>query len=77
MENKDVLKVEWHQGEKLVFPVHHMVQNWLFTHQTEEEAALAHYVATVAEKSGMTANDLQHLFPAILRMLKNDSAWTK
>ena len=77
MENKDVLKFKWENGEKQVFPAHQMVQNWRFTEQTEDEAALAHYMATVAEKSGMTANDLLHIFPAVLRMLKNDSAWSK
>ena len=65
------------EGEKQVFPAHEMVQSWLFTEHTEDEAALAHHMAIIAEKSGMTANDLQHIFPAVLRMLKNDSAWSK
>jgi hypothetical protein len=34
-------------------------------------------MAIVAEKNGLTANDLQHLFPAVLRMLKDTSAWSK
>jgi len=50
-----------------------MVSNWLFTEETEDEARLAHCMAAVAEKSGMSANDLMHLFPAVLRMLKNES----
>lgn len=54
-----------------------MVKNWLFTEQTEDEAALAHYVAVVAEKSRMNANDLHSIFPAILRMLKNKSEWSE
>lgn len=77
MENQDVLKFKWDKGVLQIYPAHKMVQNWLFTEQTEEEAALAHHMAVVAEKSGMTANDLQHIFPAVLRMLKNDSDWAK
>jgi len=77
MKNQEVLKFEWKKGEKSVFPAHEMVKNWVFNEQTEDEAALAHYMATVAEKSGMNSNDLQHIFPAVLRMLKNDTAWSK
>lgn len=60
-----------------VFPNHQMVKNWAFTEDTQAEANLADAMAHVAEKSGMSVNDLQHLFPAVLRMLKNDSAWSK
>ena len=74
---EDVLTFKWRKGEKEVFPAHDMVKNWLFTEDTEDEAALAHYMAKVAEKSGMTANDLQHLFPVVLRMLKSESKWSK
>ncbi len=75
MEN--ILNLKWRRGIKEVFPVHPMVQHWMFTEDTEAEAMLAHQMAVVAEKNGMTANDLQHIFPAVLRMLKNDSAWAK
>jgi len=64
-------------GEMKIFPDHEMVENWLFTEKTEDEAGLAYYMAKIAEKSGMGANDLQHIFPAVLRMLKNDSNWSK
>jgi len=79
MENNQTsnLNYRWKKGVKEVFPAHRMVQNWLFTEDTEAEAMLAHQMAVVAEKSGMTANDLQHIFPAVLRMLKNDSDWSK
>jgi len=63
-------------GVKEVFPAHHMVSNWLFTENTEDEATLANAMAVIAEKSGMGVNDLQHLFPAVLRMLKNDTIWS-
>jgi hypothetical protein len=75
MEN--VLNFKWEKGVKKVFPAHPMVKYWLFTEDTEAEAMLAHQMAVVAEKSGMTANDLQHIFPAVLRMLKNNSAWSE
>ena len=77
MENQNVLNYEWKKGEKQVFPNHRFVKNWLFDEKTEEEAVLANYMAIVAEKSGMTANDMQHIYPAVLRMLKNTSVWAQ
>lgn len=77
MDEHQVLNYKWKKGVKEVFPAHDMVKNWLFTEDTEEEANLANAMAIVAEKSGMTVNDLQHIFPAVLRMLKNDTAWSK
>ncbi len=76
MDEHQVLNYKWKKGIKEVFPAHDMVKNWLFTEDTEEEANLANAMAIVAEKSGMTVNDLQHIFPAVLRMLKNDTAWS-
>lgn len=75
MEN--VLKFEYRKGVKEVFPAHPMVKYWRFTEDTEAKAMLAHQMAVIAEKSGMSANDLQYIFPAVLRMLKNDTAWSK
>ena len=77
MEDFQVLNYKWRKGVKEVYPAHDMVKNWLFTEDTEEEANLANAMAIVAAKKGMNANDLQHLFPAVLRMLKNDTAWAK
>ena len=77
MENNRILNFKWRDGKKEVFPAHEMVQNWLFTEETEDEAALAHQMAVIAEKSGMNSNHLQYIFPAVLRMLKNDSVWSK
>jgi hypothetical protein len=76
-KNKEVLNYKYRKGVTDVFPAHWMVANWTFTSDTEEEATLANAMAAVAEKSGMDANDLSHLFPAVLRMLKNNSAWSK
>jgi hypothetical protein len=77
MEDKQSLTYKWKNGIEEVYPAHSMVKHWLFTEDTEEEANLAYAMAVVAEKGGMNANDLQHLFPAVLRMLKNGSAWSK
>lgn len=72
------LKFEKFNKEMVVFPTHDLVKNWMFTEDTQEEALLANAMAKVAEKSGMDANDLQHLFPAVLRILKNDTVvWSK
>ena len=76
MKNQ-VLNYKWENGVKEVFPAHPMVKNWLFTEETEEEAMLAHHMAIVAEKNGMSANDMQYLFPAVLRMLKSQIVWAK
>ncbi len=75
MEN--VLRFEYEKGVQKVYPTHWMVKNWLFQENEKDEAALAHAMATVAEKNGMSSNDLQHLFPAVLRMIKSDINWTK
>lgn len=64
-----------HRGKIEVFPSHDMVKNWMFQFGEEEEAELAHAMAAVAEKGGLSANDLQHLFPAVLRMLRSDIRW--
>ena len=74
---EEILNFKYKKGETQVFPAHPMINNWQFTEDTEDEAALAHHMAVVAEKSGMSVNDLQHIFPAVLRMLKNDSPWSK
>ena len=65
------------KGRKEIFPAHDRIKHWLFTEETEDEALLANYMARIAEKSGMNVNDLRHIFPAVLRMLKNNSEWSK
>lgn len=71
--------VEWSAKKGVVSfsPAHPMVKGWSFTEAEEDHAALAHYMAKIAEKNGMNQNDLQHLFPAVLRMLKVDSEWSQ
>ena len=73
----DAIIFTYKKGVRTIRPVHHMVKHWAFDSEMEKEAILANAMAAVAEKSGMTANDLQHIFPAVLRMLKNDTTWAK
>jgi hypothetical protein len=74
---KNPLKFDYTVNDITVKPTHPMISNWAFTEDTADEAALAHYMAVVGEKNGIGVNDLQHIFPAVLRMLKNTSAWSK
>lgn len=73
----------WDEGQVVLFPKNKLIDNWTFSdpnkdsQYNEKEAALAHAMAEVAEANGMSANDLQHIFPAVLRMLKSTSEWAK
>jgi len=49
--------------------------NWIF--ETENERDLADALAAIAEETGISANDLHHIFPLVLRMLKLNSQWSK
>ena len=60
-----------------VYPNIEIVKNWQFKHNEVEEAILCAAVAQLAEKTGISVNSLQHLFPAILKMLNSNSSWTK
>lgn len=74
---EDVLKFKYNKGKQEVYPANKMVKNWMFTEDEHDEATLANSLAIVAEKNGMSQNDLMHLFPAILRMLKSDIKWSE
>lgn len=74
---EDALKFEYENGEQKVFPAHNMVKNWVFQSNEKDEAQLLHFMAKIAEKEGMNSNDLMKLFPAVLRMLKNNSSWVR
>lgn len=75
VEKERVLNFEYSKGVQKVFPAHPMVESWLFTEDEHAEATLANSLAIVAEKNGLSANDLHHLFPYILRMLRSDIEW--
>jgi hypothetical protein len=73
----DILVFEYDKGVKQVYPANNLVKNWLFKEDEEDEATLANSLAKVAEKNGLSTNDLQHLFPYVLRMLKSEINWSK
>lgn len=70
-------------------PNHPFVRNCVFAYskngkvlepetvQANLEANLCDAIARVAEINGMSSNDVQHIFPAVLRMLKSTSDWAK
>lgn len=72
---EEILRFKYEKGVQKVFPAHPMVKSWLFTEDEHAEATLANSLAIVAEKNGLSANDLHHLFPYILRMLRSDIPW--
>lgn len=73
----EILKFEYQKGKQQVFPAHNLVKNWLFTADEHREAALAHFMAEVAEKNGLGVNDIAHIYPLVLRMLKSKIDWAK
>ena len=74
---EDILKFKYTKGVQAVFPENKLVSNWIFSESEHDEAALAHFMGKVAEKNGLSANDMSHLFPYVLRMLKSDIPWSK
>jgi hypothetical protein len=72
----DHLDVIFKKGSAEIFPKHKFVNNWLFSINEEEEASLAHFIAAVGEKNGLTNSDIAKIFPFILRMLKSKSVWS-
>ena len=82
MEHKEtvsalVLTSSFRKGRRFVQPTHHLVDNWVFDEQDEDEALFAQFMAVIAEKNDISTNELSHIYPAILRMLKNKSEWAK
>jgi hypothetical protein len=76
MKSTEQICFKWHNKKEYINPVNPMISHWRFNEDEEDEARLANQLAVLSEKSGMTVNDLQHIFPAILRMIKNTSAWS-
>lgn len=67
-------EIDW--SKYYISSKHKMIKHWGFSNY--DEMNLAEAMATIAEKNGVSVNDLQHLFPAVLRMLKdNNSDWSK
>lgn len=63
-----------------VHPLFPDVQHFASIGETENEEKEMHLLDAIARigiDNGMSVNDLIHIFPAILRMLKHNSEWTK
>ena len=77
MSTSDILRFEYKKEGKQVYPTNNLVKNWRFEENEEDEAILANSLAKVAKKNGLSRNDLHHLFPYVLRMLKSEINWSK
>lgn len=74
---KNALRSEHRSGWTQIFPNHEFVKNWLFKHGEEMEAGLAYAMARVAEKNGVSQDELSRIYPLVLRMLKSEIPWAK
>ena len=54
-----------------------LVYNWCFPLTEEAEAELVDSISTVAKKNGLSNDDMHHIYPMILRMLKSKSVWAE
>lgn len=87
IKREQVFSINYTKTTVEMFPEHQFISNWIFEvdkkcseeeyKKNEDDVHLANAMAKVAENNGMSANDMQHLFPAVLRMLKSNSAWSK
>ena len=77
--NTALVNIEIDQKDKELkyYPKHELVTNWQFPDTDLEEAELIHVLAKLSVKTGLSINQLQHIFPAILRMMKSNSIWAK
>lgn len=55
--------------------LHYFIENMVFEKQEDDEQMLANYIAKIGEKNGLSCNDIRHIFPLVLRMLKSQSKW--
>ena len=51
--------------------------NWTFDASNVDEMNLAETMSIVAKNNGLSCNDMLHIFPLVLRMLKSKSAWSE
>jgi hypothetical protein len=77
MEIKLNTRTEYDKGVAFIHPSHKAVQHWRFEANQAHEAHFADAVMRLAGNNGMSVNDVQHLFPAMLRMLKSNIQWSK
>ena len=52
-----------------------MCHNWEF--ESVDEMNLAESMSIVAKNNGLSSNDMIHIFPLVLRMLKSKSKWSE
>lgn len=74
---EDFIKFRYENMELKFYPTHERIKYWQFNENEESEAILAQAMAMVGEKNKISTNDLQHLFPAVLRLLKSKSKWAE
>ena len=73
----DVIKYRRTKTDVVINPIHENAKNMAFNDGEEDEASLAHWVSVVGTKNGMSINDIFHVMPYVLRMLKSDCQWSK
>lgn len=79
METNKNYIIDYSNGfeKPLLKPINKLVRNMYLNEGDEAEANLLSAIGEVAEKNGVSVNEINHLFPAILRMLKSDCSWAK
>lgn len=75
--SNDIIHFKYNKGERTIFPAHRMADDFMFDTDEEHEAAMVHFMAKICDKNGMTKNDLMHVIPFVLRMLKSKSKWAE
>ena len=51
------------------------INHWVF--ENDEQEGLATAMALMADKNGVSVNEMMHIFPIVLRILKEKSEWSK
>ena len=72
---EEILKFKYPKDGTKVYPDHKMVEHWQFPEGEELEASIAHFLAKLAEQNGIGINEMQYLFPAVLKMFNSKSIW--
>jgi hypothetical protein len=73
--NYNGINGEINKGEEIWSPENNLVSNWAFDETEKDEARLANFMAIVAQKNGISKNEMLNIYPMVLRMLKSKSLW--
>jgi hypothetical protein len=65
------------RGVTKIYPMNTRISHFQFNEDEEDQAILANSMMNIGEKHGLDSNDIHKLLPAVLRMLKDDSTWSK